>query len=164
MQGVEPCHFEWRDPLAGVTEGDDDGLDMAFRVIDLTASDWLEAVRSSGCDAFVAWPDAFSTPVAKVVEDRLDLLETRRKRSRVGAAGSRGMAVDAFDFADGRPLVNELQTVFRHQHVGGPDVRRRPVGPDDSRPGWRMSLRARRLRRDACANARVLDVLAEGSW
>ena len=95
-------YFERRNPLSGIERGDGDGLHGAtrvgifknraqyhtnyvaacleigvpFEVIDLYGDDWLERTRAAGCNVFLAWPDATSTPAAKVVKDRLHLLAT----------------------------------------------------------------------------------------
>lgn len=101
MGDVKMRYFHRRDPLAQVTGSDVSKLDepvrlgifrnraqrhttyvaacqeigVPFRMVDPYDDDWLEQVRVAECDAFLAWPDATSTPAAKVVKDRLDLLE-----------------------------------------------------------------------------------------
>lgn len=101
---LDDVKLRWRarrHPLSGVTEGNGAGsagapligilrnraqyhvqyvaacqeLGLPFRVIDLFASDWLSAVRSSGCNVFFTWPDATQRPMATLFKDRCDLLE-----------------------------------------------------------------------------------------
>ena len=98
--GAKLRYFARRNPLSGIERGDGDGshgavkvgifrnraqyhtnyvaacleLGVPFEVIDLYADDWLDRTRAAGCDVFLAWPDATSTPAAKVVKDRLHLL------------------------------------------------------------------------------------------
>ena len=101
LSDVKRRYFERRDPLSAVTESDEDGfgspvrvgivrnsaqyhtkfvracmeMSVPFRVVDLTAADWVDAVRASGCELFFAWPDVTTTPLAKLVKDRCDLIE-----------------------------------------------------------------------------------------
>ena len=119
-------YFERRDPLARVVEGEDNGLGfdfrvgivknrafrhthyvaacqelrVPFRVIDLTTADWWRIVRSSGCHAFLAWPDAFSTPVAKLMKDRLELLEHEHDGQVYPNAAERWLYEDKVRLAD----------------------------------------------------------------
>lgn len=51
-------------------------LGLDFTEIDLLRHDWLQAVQADPCDVYVAWPDATLTSTAKVVKDRLDLMES----------------------------------------------------------------------------------------
>jgi len=87
-------------------------------------------------------------------DNHLALLEEVTRRG-----GFRSMAVDMFETSDGRLLVNELQTVFGastaiHQlKVDG--VPGRLV--HDSDGGW--MFQSGDFARNACANARVLDLL-----
>jgi len=44
---------------------------VAYKTIDLFASDWIEQVRLSGCDAFVAWPSECIQEWKKLYDERL---------------------------------------------------------------------------------------------
>jgi len=50
-------------------------LGVSYRVLDLSASDWIEQVRASGCDAFLAWPSPIPLAWKGMFDDRLRLLE-----------------------------------------------------------------------------------------
>lgn len=123
---VKRRYFERRNPLSSVMASDDAGLDgqfrlgivwnraqfhtnyvaacrelgVPFRVIDLYAGDWLRRTRESGCDAFVAWPDATSTPAAKVIKDRLDVLEHHLGLRVAPGSAERWMYEDKVRLAD----------------------------------------------------------------
>ena len=100
MSDVKLRYFERRDPLTNVVRGEGgSGNDVtvgifrnraqfhtryvaacmeagvAFEVLDIYAHDWLDRVRAVACDVYLAWPDATSTPTAKLMKDRLELLE-----------------------------------------------------------------------------------------
>lgn len=49
-------------------------LAVDHRVIDLTAPDWLSAVRTSGCDGFIAHPDPYTLPWKTLFDERLRIL------------------------------------------------------------------------------------------
>jgi hypothetical protein len=119
-------YFARRNPLASVISSDVSRLDEAirvgifrnraqfhtdyvaacqeigvpFRVIDLYAEDWLQRTRDAGCDLFLAWPDATATPAAKVIKDRLDLLECHEGLNIVPCAAERWMYEDKIRLAD----------------------------------------------------------------
>lgn len=141
LQGQKMRYFERRDPLAGVLAGDDDGLGfpfrlgivknrafrhthyvaacrelrVPFRVIDVTRPDWWREVRACGCDAFVVWPDATSTPAAKLLKDRLDLLERELGAVVVPTSAERWVYEDKVRLADwlaGRGLPHPATHVF----------------------------------------------------
>lgn len=96
---------EWRQrtsPLAEVLSGDDDRYDspvrvgilqtralfhtfyvaacqelgVPFRVLDVANDEWLRIVQKSGCEIFLAWPDASIMPWARMYKDRCDLIES----------------------------------------------------------------------------------------
>ena len=126
FQDQKMRYFERRDPLAGVLAGDDNGLGFAFRVgivrnrafrhtpfvaacreervpfrvVDVTGADWWHEVREAGCDAFLAWPDATATPVAKLVKDRLELLEREHGALVFPSAAERWVYEDKVRLAD----------------------------------------------------------------
>ena len=52
-------------------------LGIPFCVIDLMQDDWLVQVTESGCEIFLAWPDATQRPRAKIYKDRADLIENQ---------------------------------------------------------------------------------------
>ena len=104
MGSVKRRYFERKNPLAHVTEGDENRvgrpvrfgivanrgqyhrhfvaacseIGVPFCVLDLGASDWLARVDVAGITALLAWPDATDPTFARVLKDRLDLLEATR--------------------------------------------------------------------------------------
>ena len=104
MGAVKRRYFERANPMAHVTEGDENRvgrpvlfgivanrgqyhrhfvaacgeIGVPFRVLDLGASDWLARVDAAELTALLAWPDATDPTFARVLKDRLDLLETTR--------------------------------------------------------------------------------------
>jgi len=50
-------------------------LSVPFRVVDLACDDWLEQVRAAQCDVVLVWPDAFLTPWARMIKDRVEILD-----------------------------------------------------------------------------------------
>lgn len=120
LSEVKRRYFERRDPLAFVAKGDENGfgspvrvgivrnsaqyhtkfvracmeLSVPFRVVDLTAADWIDGVRDSGCELFFAWPDVTTTPLAKIVKDRCDLIEHVMGLKVVPSSGERWMYED----------------------------------------------------------------------
>lgn len=75
-------------------------LGVPFRVLDFFASDWLARVEASGCDVLLAWPDASSPISARILKDRLDLLERERGITVVPSAAERWMYEDKVRMAD----------------------------------------------------------------
>lgn len=125
MSDVKLRYFERRDPLAHVARGGADlgtgvkvgivrnraqfhtryvaacmEVGVAFEVVDLYAHDWLERVRAAACDVYLAWPDATSTPAAKLIKDRLDLLEAEEGLSVVPSRQERWLYEDKVRVAD----------------------------------------------------------------
>jgi hypothetical protein len=49
-------------------------LKVAYKTVDLFASDWIDQVKSSGCDAFVAWPSECIQEWKTLYDERLLLL------------------------------------------------------------------------------------------
>jgi hypothetical protein len=49
-------------------------LKVSYTTIDLFASDWVERVRASGCDAFVAWPSELIQEWKRLTDERLRFL------------------------------------------------------------------------------------------
>ncbi len=49
-------------------------LRVAYKTVDLFASDWMRQVQESGCDAFVAWPSEYIQEWKRVYDDRLRFL------------------------------------------------------------------------------------------
>ena len=49
-------------------------LKVAYKTIDLFSSDWLDQVRRSGCDAFVAWPSEFIQEWKRMTDERMRFL------------------------------------------------------------------------------------------
>ncbi|MGY6629521.1 MAG: hypothetical protein ACXIUL_00800 [Wenzhouxiangella sp.] len=49
-------------------------MGVPFRVIDLSAENWLEKARSCACTRFLVWPDATESPWAQLFKDRCELL------------------------------------------------------------------------------------------
>ena len=104
MSAVKQRYFKRKNPLADVTEGDENRvgrpvhfgivanrgqfhqyfvaacreIGVPFRVLDLGTSDWLERVDGAELTALLAWPDATDHTFARVLKDRLDLLEATR--------------------------------------------------------------------------------------
>ena len=90
-----------RNPLAGVTTGDDNRagspvrfgivrnaaqyhtqfvracqeMGLPFRVLDLARADWLAQVERSGCDVLLVWPDAFLSVWGSMIKERVQVLE-----------------------------------------------------------------------------------------
>lgn len=50
-------------------------LGVSYRIIDLSANNWVERVRTSGCDAFLAWPSSYLHAWRDLFDDRLRLME-----------------------------------------------------------------------------------------
>jgi hypothetical protein len=75
-------------------------LSVPFRVIDITASDWDAAVSGSGCGLFFVWPDVTTTPLAKLVKDRCDLLEHHLGLVVVPSSAERWMYEDKIRLYD----------------------------------------------------------------
>ena len=119
-------HARQRNPLAHVLESDDDGaglgfrlgiafnryyhhtrfvaacleLRIPFRVIDLYAPGWWDGWQAAECDALLAWPEAHVPSAARVLKDRLDLLELHRGIPVVPAAHERWMYEDKIRLSD----------------------------------------------------------------
>jgi glutathione synthase/RimK-type ligase-like ATP-grasp enzyme len=55
-------------------------LQVAFTVIDLTASDWVRRVTQSGCDAFLASPSTLHSQHRHIFDERLHVLSEDMKR------------------------------------------------------------------------------------
>ncbi len=49
-------------------------LKVSYKTIDLFASNWVEQVRASGCDAFVAWPSELIQEWKRMTDERLRFL------------------------------------------------------------------------------------------
>ena len=120
LSDVKRRYFARRDPLSGVMESDENAygsptrigivrnsaqyhtkfvracleLGVPFRVIDVTAGDWVEAVRRSGCELFFVWPDVTATPLAKLVKDRCDLMEQHMGLALAPTSAERWMYED----------------------------------------------------------------------
>ena len=50
-------------------------LRVPFRVLDFGRDDWLDQLRASGSQVLLSWPDAFLTPWAAMLKDRVALVE-----------------------------------------------------------------------------------------
>jgi glutathione synthase/RimK-type ligase-like ATP-grasp enzyme len=74
--GILKDYAEWhRHYLAACLE-----MDVSYKVIDVYAHDWLDALRSSGCDAFLVWPPATMTIHKQMLDERLKIIaEDERK-------------------------------------------------------------------------------------
>lgn len=59
------CHF-----IAACRE-----MGIPFRVVELSGPNWLENLRAADCGLLMAWPDATLRPWARMIKDRLDLIE-----------------------------------------------------------------------------------------
>ena len=62
--------------------------------IDIIAPDWWQTVQRERCDAYVCWPDATLTSTAKIVKDRIDLLEQATGRPVVPGKRERWLYED----------------------------------------------------------------------
>jgi len=190
-------YFERRNPLAEVTTGDASNLEapvrvgifrnraqfhtvfvaacqeigVPFRVIDVYGDDWLERTREAACDIHVAWPDATSTPAAKVIKDRLDLLERDVGLRILPTAEERWMYEDKVRLADWlrcRAIPHPATWVFHERHRAEafaascrlPIVTKTSFGA--AATGVRI-LRSRRQVRAAVARAFGRGVLADGA-
>ena len=126
LSEIKHRYNERRDPLAHVRESDDNGLGspvrfgivanrlyahtkfvaaclelgVPFTVLDLYASDWWERFQAAGCDVVLAWPDATLPSAARLLKDRLDLLELRHGITVMPAAHERWMYEDKLRMAD----------------------------------------------------------------
>jgi hypothetical protein len=126
LSDVKRRYRERSDPLASVSGGDENGfgspvqvgivrnraqyhtkfvracmeLSVPFRVIDITTPDWVEAVRGSGCELFFVWPDITTTPLAKLVKDRCDLMEHDMGLTLSPASADRWMYEDKIRLYD----------------------------------------------------------------
>lgn len=50
-------------------------IGVPFRVVDLYRADWLEQVKDSGCEVLLVWPDAVRSVTARLIKDRVEVLE-----------------------------------------------------------------------------------------
>ncbi len=50
-------------------------LGVPYKVVDITGPDWIEAIRDSGCDAFVVWPGNMRTVWKQLYDERLRVIE-----------------------------------------------------------------------------------------
>ena len=102
MSGLKGRWFASRNPLADVLASDENDfqspvrvgilfnrahfhrnfvaacreMSVPFRVLDISGADWRSVISQSGCGLIMAWPDATLVPLAKVIKDRLDLVES----------------------------------------------------------------------------------------
>ncbi len=53
---------------------------VAYRLVDISASNWVELVRESGCDAFLASPSTLLTSLRHMFDERLRVLVEDLKR------------------------------------------------------------------------------------
>ncbi len=49
-------------------------LGVAYRVIDISGPDWIEIIRQSGCDAFLARPSAFTSVWKQMYDERFRVM------------------------------------------------------------------------------------------
>lgn len=120
LTALKQRYFERRNPLSHVLSGDDNRfgspvrvgilrnrlqyhtsyvaacqeMGVPFRVLDLAARDWMEAIERSGCELFFAWPDASLTTWAKMFKDRCDVLEREMGYPVVPTSAERWMYED----------------------------------------------------------------------
>ncbi len=69
------ANFNYTDNIAACRD-----LGVRFRVLDLTASDWLRRVVHSGCDAFMATPTTLLGVWRRMHEERLWVVEEDLKK------------------------------------------------------------------------------------
>lgn len=50
-------------------------LNQSYQVIKISGPDWIEIVRDSGCDAFLAWPSTGLRVWRRMFDDRLKIIE-----------------------------------------------------------------------------------------
>ncbi len=50
-------------------------LGISYRLVDISASDWIHLVTASGCDAILAWPSALPLVWNSLFDDRLRILQ-----------------------------------------------------------------------------------------
>ncbi|NTU74096.1 hypothetical protein HGB07_08200 [Candidatus Roizmanbacteria bacterium] len=55
-------------------------LNVTYKTIDLFASDWVNQIRTSDCDAFVVWPGEFIQEWKRLYDDRLRFLTVELKK------------------------------------------------------------------------------------
>jgi hypothetical protein len=55
-------------------------MSVAYRLVDISADNWVELVRESGCDAFLASPSALLTRLRHMFDERLRVLVEDLKR------------------------------------------------------------------------------------
>jgi hypothetical protein len=55
-------------------------MSVAYRLVDLSADNWVELVRESGCDAFLASPSTLLTSLRHMFDERLRVLVEDLKR------------------------------------------------------------------------------------
>jgi hypothetical protein len=51
-------------------------LGVPYKVIDISGPNWIEAVRTSGCDGFLVWPSVFITVWKQMFDERLAIICT----------------------------------------------------------------------------------------
>jgi len=49
-------------------------MGVSYSILDISKSKWIEAVRTSGCDAFLAWPSAALTIWKEMYDERLKIM------------------------------------------------------------------------------------------
>lgn len=49
-------------------------LEVSYKLLDITSTDWVEKVRNSGCDAFLVWPSAIFTIWKNMYDERLRIM------------------------------------------------------------------------------------------
>ena len=54
-------------------------LKVSYKTVDIFASDWVNQIRDSGCDAFVVWPGEFIQEWKRLYDERLRFLTIEMK-------------------------------------------------------------------------------------
>lgn len=49
-------------------------MDVSYKVLDITASNWVEVIRNSQCDAFLIWPSPLMTIWKQMYDERLRVM------------------------------------------------------------------------------------------
>ena len=75
-------------------------LGVPFQVIDIVRDDWLDVIRELAPDLLLAWPDATMTTRAKLIKDRLDILERDLDQLVVPRSEERWLYEDKARLAD----------------------------------------------------------------
>ncbi|KKN29977.1 hypothetical protein LCGC14_0838660 [marine sediment metagenome] len=75
--GIVKEYFNCHGPYVGACRD----VGVAYKVVDISGSDWQDVVLQSGCDAFLVWPSAYVSVWKQMYDERLRIMtEELQKR------------------------------------------------------------------------------------